>query len=462
MGREVTQTRKLPATVHYYRRADVVRTSNNAVPLVWGPYQALLGSSDAPTQTTQSWRTDISDMVSGDPLSAEARRDFQKVTYNPWTEQRLRYPTWDTGHNFFTTKTAVGRVSHAHIIRFAPIPGTNLNRWYDGPLIPSNGSDSSSFPPLIRLSSNDQKMLGAHAVSKTAPTAPQVSLSTFLGELFKEGIPAIVGLSTLKERTGLFRSIGGEYLNVRFGWEPFIKELQDSVRTLQHTSELIAQFERDSGRPVKRHFRFPNEVVESSETDVEQFGSNFAFFTSQANDIWFNSNAKGQAPSQLVRKQHVYRHVYFKGQFVYSAHKGNTFLDRIDEYEQKANVLLGTRVTPEVLWNLAPWSWLLDWWLNIGDILSNASYLSTDGLVMKYGYLMAKHTSSRTYYIPGDDYAFTGGGSLGTVSATFTRVTKERFRATPYGFGLSAGSFTPYQWAILGALGLTKSPRALP
>jgi hypothetical protein len=138
----------------------------------------------------------------------------------------------------------------------------------------------------------------------------------------------------------------------------------------------------------------------------------------------------------------------------------NSFSAKLESYEQKANIL-GTRLTPEVLWELAPWSWLFDWQANVGDILSNLSLLSADGLVMRYGYLMCHTLAYNRYVIPAGA-RFTPGVETGPIFTVLGRETKERVRATPYGFGLNPDSFSIRQWAILGALGLTKTPRALP
>lgn len=123
------------------------------------------------------------------------------------------------------------------------------------------------------------------------------------------------------------------------------------------------------------------------------------------------------------------------------------------------NHLLGTRLDAETLWNLAPWSWLSDWKANIGDNIANASKLSEDGLVLRYGYLMSETISDHTLSLHGP--IPDGVGSCGPISLTFSTVRKQRVRATPYGFGLDPNGFNVRQWSILGALGITKAPGKL-
>jgi hypothetical protein len=129
-------------------------------------------------------------------------------------------------------------------------------------------------------------------------------------------------------------------------------------------------------------------------------------------------------------------------------------------HQQKAEYLLGLELTPEVLWNLAPWSWLSDWVVNVGDNLHNVSAFSSDGLVMKYGYLMVESKVSQMRSLDAP-LPLKGGGSIAIPSLHTASVRKQRFRATPYGFGMNPSSFNLRQWTILGALGLTKSTSAL-
>jgi hypothetical protein len=150
----------------------------------------------------------------------------------------------------------------------------------------------------------------------------------------------------------------------------------------------------------------------------------------------------------------------FSGAYSYYFENGIDPIEKLKGYEQRINALLGVRVlTPEVLWELAPWSWLADYFANFGHIASNLARFSQDGLVMKYGYLMRHSVSKRIYTQNG--VAFRSGGP-GPFAITLQLERKERVRATPFGFGLNPNSFTTRQWAILAALGLTKGPKVLP
>jgi len=132
----------------------------------------------------------------------------------------------------------------------------------------------------------------------------------------------------------------------------------------------------------------------------------------------------------------------------------NSAADRMARYAAYADHLLGIRLTPEVVWNLTPWSWAIDWFTNTGDIIHNISAFSRDSLVMKWGYQM-NSTRQRAW-------CSSTGGAIGsstvTAASVYTiREHKVRFPATPYfGFG-TTGSLSGGQKAILLALGLSKT-----
>jgi hypothetical protein len=113
--------------------------------------------------------------------------------------------------------------------------------------------------------------------------------------------------------------------------------------------------------------------------------------------------------------------------------------------------LLGTRLTPEVLYNLTPWSWALDWIVDLGAVIGNISAFLADGLILQYGYIMQETVISDIYTLTGA----TCGNRPVQLYQTLGTIQKLRRKATPYGFGLNPNAFSDRQWAILAALGLT-------
>jgi hypothetical protein len=116
-------------------------------------------------------------------------------------------------------------------------------------------------------------------------------------------------------------------------------------------------------------------------------------------------------------------------------------------------------LTPEVVWSVTPWSWLIDWFTDLGSFMTNITELNGDDLVLRYGYVMCetRETYTKTVYLkPRASSTFPTA-----VSSSWSSTVKQRQRATPYGFGLDTGAFSSRQWSILSSLGLTRSDRSL-
>jgi hypothetical protein len=125
----------------------------------------------------------------------------------------------------------------------------------------------------------------------------------------------------------------------------------------------------------------------------------------------------------------------------------------MDRFARKADLLFGTTLTPEVLWNIGPWSWAVDWFANTGDVISNLSSVAKYGLVMPYGYMMETTIVKDTYTLRENPLK----QAITIRPLTFVTITKKRVRAHPFGFGVTWEGLSPLQLAILAALGISRS-----
>lgn len=394
----------------------------------------------APTQTTYSYRTsgEVDDSLQED--SRTTRNGF--TTFDP---------TYDKGHEFWTESSRTELAPRDVYIQWRD-SRIGQTMFYRGPLVPRY---KPTISPVTRWSSSDLEArdYGNKAIKATSPLAPQASAAQFLGELLSS-LPSGLGIALFESRANVARGAGGEYLNVQFGWIPFLQDLQKAVRALQRATTILEQLERDNGRNVRRRFAFPvkRESLFSSVHGSEQSG--YAY-TAPIPDDYLKTPASYSLLSNATRATSI----WFSGCFTYAIPTDDSVMSRIREYSAKAALLLGARVDPSTVWELAPWSWLIDWKLGIGDMISNLSSLSEDGLVLRYGYLMRHSKSIHSVHIPATQTNL--GWQVPPVTLSTVVEQKERIRATPYGFGLSSSSFTEKQWTILGALGLSKSPKSL-
>jgi len=317
------------------------------------------------------------------------------------------------------------------------------------PRLDGNWNMSSSYE------SSDARLLalGSTAISRCKPTNSVASLSTALGELRRDGIPKLIGAHTWEEKALNLKSAGGEYLNVVFGWEPLIADVKDMAYAIRNSDKILKQYQRDAGRLVRRRYEFP---MERSVGPINDYGSGwYPYFPEGYNlsqgayDHYPFTAGEGRLTSQLIQE----RHQWFSGAFTYYIPSGTTAMGKLGELSAKAGKLLGLELSPEVFWELTPWSWAVDWFSNTGDIISNVSSFITDGLVLRYGYIM-EHSVSR------EIYTLENVPLNGRPHTTFTlekiHEVKKRKRATPFGFGVDEANLSGRQLSILAALGITR------
>jgi len=356
----------------------------------------------------------------------------------------------DIGGNFQSVKKRVE--GNPRILNINRTSGL-LNYSYSGPVYARecNVDRNSTLFPAVPSDIGDRMIaLGTTAIARTIPTNPVAGAAQFLGEL-REGLPTIPG-SSYVNRGGL-GGLADEYVNVEFGIKPIVSDLQKFGEAFRTSSEVLDQLERDSGRLVRRRYSFP-EVREVSEPEV--LSSNISYGSPPLRLA--NPSAFLQTSGRLTKQRVVTTRYWFSGAYTYYYDRGDSTRSRMKRTEQNLAKLFGLRLTPELLWELTPWSWLVDWKSNMGDAIHNFSAFHNDGLVMRYGYMMCHMTISDTYLLDGVVYA---DGTGGPLAQTFTTEVKKRVKATPYGFGLDPDAFTPRQWAILSALGISKGGKLL-
>lgn len=394
----------------------------------------------APSQSTYSWRTKR--QVGG---VDEISEDDLRTTRNGFTTND---PKTDTGHEFWTTKT-----SFDHSVTPDVYAVGNYGRYgkyfFRGPLIPKvEDPYGRVFPSVSRTASHEAADLGQRAVLLAAPTSPQASLAVTIGETMNDGLPALVGSGFSKSETfkDFTRNSAGEYLNVQFGILPLVNDLKKLAKSLQGAHKTLAQLRRDNGRVIRRRIAFPPEV-----TSRESYFSTYnGPYVGSYLDNYFLA-----APMEPVHKlERTERSVWFSGAVSYAMPTDDNLWSKLERYDTMANVLLGSRLTPETLWELAPWSWLADWKLGIGQMLASATRYSEDGLVLRYGYLMIKTIRTTSYMV--NTSHLREGGTIPACSLNLRSEVKERIRATPFGFGLDSASFTSRQKSILAALGMSR------
>lgn len=121
--------------------------------------------------------------------------------------------------------------------------------------------------------------------------------------------------------------------------------------------------------------------------------------------------------------------------------------DTPSERKRLEALFSGLGITPRVVWDALPWSWLIDYFFNIGEILSNL-----------YGEVVDRQLSTRAYLMQESNVTYTRSGSDGYLHAQIARkvITKVRRKVDPYGVAIDQ-DLSIKQTMILAALGISRT-----
>lgn len=308
----------------------------------------------------------------------------------------------------------------------------------------SHGSNITIAPST----DSELNAAGTILMSRALPTNPLVNMGQFLVEL--RDLPRVYNPLLWEKKMRFFKklALGGssEYLNVQFGWRPFIEDINDFFKETSRMTRQIQKFDAGSGKHIRRTRQFP--AIET--TTNSTIGTGLGPFPT---------------PSTLVSGGTLYKtvitskRIWFKGAFTYYLPPldGSTgaFLERYGRY---ANKLFGIRPTPDLLWKVTPWTWAIDWMSSSGAIIRNWDAFHNQGLVLHYGYVMETKQETTLWNLAGFRLS---SQPLSHMSDLSTQKSLVRRRATPYGFGANPASFTPFQNGIIAALGINRAGRWL-
>lgn len=385
---------------------------------------------------------------------------------------RLKNGSWSGGGPFKQVTKTVKSEGEAFI------RARNGAAEWVGSVYGSNPPGAPPPPPAITSANQDITTvtpLFATGWARTRPGNPVASLGQFLielrdplalpgwdvgktsfryGSLWKRGrlqkgfheIPFHL-LSALSH----FRSLGSEYLNVVFGWQPFVNDLRQTYSLMKTIDRQIAQIKRDNGRSIRRS------TVLVNDTSTNYTTTNYAgpFVGCGGTPVnWWGSGSRSQFSVVSTTKVRA----WYVAAYTYYIPDTNSW-----QWDTRARAaLFGVLPTPELVWSVMPWSWLVDWFYNVGDVISNATSMNAvDNLVARYAYIMYnQRTENRNFCQTSAQAVHTATIDAPAYDGSFHTTTvnemKLRSEGSPYGLGANFGSLSGYQKAVLAALGITK------
>jgi len=394
----------------------------------------------------------------------------------PIIEELTETPKQDSGHEFDAVQHSIipWNKWRDFTLNYDVSIGNAGPRTYRGPVFLSDiHQDNRQALGLSRNIGQDFSLFGeapadvapswgTKAIQKCAPTKSNASIATALIEL-RDGLPKMPGRA-LKNARGFkdLTKVGPEeFLNYVFGLVPTIGDLRSLASGIVNQKKILDQFQRDNDKVVRRRYGFP---VRSSDQSWSAWvpATRLSILPSNGSDYGpssYDSDGILRGGPTVTRSFATRERIWFSGAFRYHLATTDSQWGRIERTSQLMAHLLGARLDFESMWAAMPWSWLVDWFSDVGDIVANASRAIYDGQLLQYGYVMCHTTHYNTYTFDDISNSKVKPSDLTTVYVT---QRKQRVKATPYGFGLNPDSFSAQQWSILGALGLTKGVNRLP
>lgn len=351
------------------------------------------------------------------------------------------------------------------------LPGTFMFPEWSGSL-DANQVLTWAFQADTAVSDSELIAQGTRCIAQTNPLKPSVTLATSLTELVFEGLPSIIGKAILTpspKKADLIRNAAGEHLNFMFGITPVISDIVGVVKILRQSNKIVEQWLKNDGRKIRRR-----RTWDASTPAVRYDRPTAASF------IVMNTLAPHDGPEKVANvntavdsaitggwlESSIATNIQysFASSFEYHLEK---LLPDYPEWlsdmlygnssdEQIARAMLEfhqfgldpkTVISLDTVWNTLPFSWLVDWFVNLGDLVSNFTAFQQHGLQLDYGYMSA-YVERRFTAL----WELTKFGSKISGITTLSGVYHRRIRATPFGFGSTFDGLSPAQTSILAAL----------
>lgn len=351
---------------------------------------------------------------------------------------------------------------------FTPF-GNGRHKWVGGVSPPSNWPYQSEFIDLkysLGMDSPfvaDTSSLDQPAWNNTKPRIEQGGLFVALAEV--RDVPRMLK-TTSKGFHDIWKTISGSsstsalmspkkaadhFLNHNFGWVPFLKDLGSFIDNINHSRERIGRLKNENGQWIRRR----SVLVDSTESGLVPGWSGsgiwgiYPFNTAIANDTWIGTPTWKFFATYETHATAVGKFRYYLPYFDINSPEW----DGLGAIRRQL-ALHGARISPSNVYKAVPWTWLADWITPLGHDIQMIQDEWLDNVAAQYLYL-SHHQVTRLRF---EQYIPLNSDSGGARTFTWSRLidVKQRRQASPFGFNLSWSNFSPKQWAILAALGISR------
>jgi len=293
-------------------------------------------------------------------------------------------------------------------------------------------------PPAMDL---DLSGIGPRLWKEMNPTKPAVGLGVDIAEI--RDLPHLVkgkldSMKSLVKSVSNPKGLSDWLLAIQFGWKPLLSDIKKCIDLYFKLEKRIEFLMRNGGVPLHRSVPARPPVV-TDEILFEYSGSD--------NQNWMQDLIpSGGDPDGMIDrfqcKLVLHKEVFERASGVFTYHLGD--IPPTPAYLRLK--LLGLIADEALMWEATRWSWLVDWFSNLGDIISNIEANLRDRVVSLYAYSQRRVVR---------EYRFTCSNGFYRASVTRVFDTKCRRKIDPFGLATEV-SLSDLQLGILVALGLQR------
>lgn len=408
------------------------------------------------------------------------------------------YATDDIGHEY---KKAEYLKCHSNFVT-----GPQANFW--GPVRAGSGGEilcsitpSSSglgaylgdpfSTPSWAVSDSHLEDLGQNLVLDYDPIRVKTDLLQDVGDILREGLPLGIVKVLLKGnlfgRPEIIRQIAGGYLTYIFGVKPIIDDVRAILKAAHDIDVLINEWIRNNHRQVRRRRQFPVKVTSSYDLFKEGTENSRIDFSAYlpTSHPWSSTGAvNGLRPCKVVgastgvsgvgyrvSKMSVLKEkLRFSAAYEYQLERllpGDDFswLHKSSNSDLKELIRLhylgisSSGGTGNLIWELAPWSWIIDWFVNIGKMFDYERQVQSVGLHVDYAYVT--QVQEKWFKVRSELFkttSMTEANLMYRHDIEFKQIYMRRLKATPFGFKVKFNGLSAQQLLTLGALALSRVP----
>lgn len=275
-------------------------------------------------------------------------------------------------------------------------------------------------------------------LARSNPSQPDVSLPNFLFEL--RDLPGMIRdigklkllLGERQKLRGPLRESAAFYLSYQMGWRPLISDLQK-----------LLEFQA---------------LVDKKMRELERLYNNGGLHRKVKSDSWTQTVTSSQGPKAL--ESGIDSNIMARSDTMTSIRRWatvrwipaslpSTKLSNQELHKLARSLAFGTRIGTTTVWDAIPWTWLVDWFANVGDFVK----ANDNRIPLSHSTpCVMTHVETKCSWTRVDTVPVNGG------NGTALRESKSRT--------LSSGSLTaslPFldrrQVSILGALAIQRSKR---